>query len=65
MMKIQILSVTPSEPSEIIEFEGMDWNLFSRSARGHWMCCMNSSWEEMGEFEEGERLYQERKKRDG
>jgi len=63
-MKVAILSVTPSEPSEIIKFEGMDWNLYKRFAGGHWMCCMNGSWEEMGEFEEGERLYQERKKRE-
>jgi len=56
-MDVKILSVEQCKPSEIVRFEGMDYNHYTRDLNGHWMCNMNGSWEEGGEFELGERLY--------
>lgn len=60
-MRAQIVSVELCEPSEIIRFEGMEWDHYQRTKGGHWTCYMSGSWEEVGKFEERERLYQEYK----
>ena len=58
---MKLLSVKPCEPSEMIEFDGLEWRHYKRNVNGVWSCRMNGTLAEIGEWPEAEALYQAHK----